>query len=238
MDALARSRLKERSTIFVTADHGEAFKEHREITHQNFFGEVHRVPLVAFGPMVRARGRQEIPVQLIDLAPTILNMFGLPYPYPLAGNSLMPLLSTTESADSANVKAEKGKHLLELSWLDRQRLWRLEHRSIYASNHLGNLNEVIEYVIVDQSRWKLIARCRGIRKTEEKHPLFQLFDLENDFFEQNNVIDDHPDLASILLRKLYRWRQQYPPIQQGVIAQDVSFDADQLRDIQNLGYLE
>jgi len=64
--------------IVVTADHGEAFGEHGEITHGLFvYDTTLRVPLVISGPGVE-RGRVVAdPVSLVDVAPTLAALAGL-----------------------------------------------------------------------------------------------------------------------------------------------------------------
>ncbi|MBN2489844.1 MAG: sulfatase-like hydrolase/transferase [Planctomycetes bacterium] len=93
-EALDRRGLKDRSILLVTADHGEAFFEHGHHGHRfTLHDEEVRVPL-----LVRYPGRLpaglciEPPVSLIDIAPTLLDLAGLP-PLPAAlGRSLVPLL--------------------------------------------------------------------------------------------------------------------------------------------------
>ena len=62
--------------LFVTADHGEAFGEHGTVFHtKTLYDELLRVPLIAFGVGI-ARGRHEALVGLVDLGPTVLELFG------------------------------------------------------------------------------------------------------------------------------------------------------------------
>jgi arylsulfatase A-like enzyme len=73
--------------IVVTADHGEGFFEHGELMHGFApYDEVARVPLVMRPPprMGVPRGARRTPVAHADLAPTLLDLLGLP---PLAGAS-------------------------------------------------------------------------------------------------------------------------------------------------------
>lgn len=65
--------------IVLTADHGEALGEHEELTHGFFvYDSTMRVPLIFSWPgrIVPAQGSE--PVQLIDVAPTILQLLDLP----------------------------------------------------------------------------------------------------------------------------------------------------------------
>jgi arylsulfatase A-like enzyme len=64
--------------IVLTADHGEAFGEHGEISHSIFaYDTTLRVPLIVAGPQVAAGAVVADPVSLVDVAPTIAAMAGL-----------------------------------------------------------------------------------------------------------------------------------------------------------------
>lgn len=75
--ALEERGLDDRTTIVLTADHGEEFKEHARLGHGNtLFEEQLRVPLIVAGHPALARGRRAEPVSLVDIAPTLLALFG------------------------------------------------------------------------------------------------------------------------------------------------------------------
>ena len=64
--------------VVIAGDHGEAFGEHGEIAHSLFvYDTTLRVPLIINGPGVNL-GASEAPVSLIDVAPTIVHLAGLP----------------------------------------------------------------------------------------------------------------------------------------------------------------
>jgi choline-sulfatase len=67
------------SAIVLAADHGEGLGEHGELTHSLFvYDTTLRVPLVVAGFSVPPAGIVADPVSLIDVAPTVLAMLGLP----------------------------------------------------------------------------------------------------------------------------------------------------------------
>jgi arylsulfatase A-like enzyme len=83
---------KERAVVMITADHGEAFGEHRSRGHAlTLYEEAIRVPLVVSGARIPRQERDDL-VGTIDLGPTILDLFGLPTPRRFMGESLVPLL--------------------------------------------------------------------------------------------------------------------------------------------------
>ncbi|HET9953400.1 MAG TPA: sulfatase [Polyangiaceae bacterium] len=81
-----------RTVLIVSADHGEAFGEHDMYKHAFELWEVlTHVPLLVTGPGVRARRIDERRSH-IDLAPTILDLMGVPVPPDMQGESLVPEL--------------------------------------------------------------------------------------------------------------------------------------------------
>jgi arylsulfatase A-like enzyme len=86
--------LLDETIVVVTSDHGDEFGEHGLIGHaKTVYDEVLHVPLVIFAPrLVPAGKRVDVPVSLVDLAPTLLDLTRLPIPSGLHGQSLVPLL--------------------------------------------------------------------------------------------------------------------------------------------------
>ncbi len=95
MDALDALKIRERTLMVVTADHGEGLGDHGEMTHLNFlYDTTLHVPLILWCPGKIAAGRVvEGQVRLIDVAPTILDLVGRPVNADAQGVSLGPLLA-------------------------------------------------------------------------------------------------------------------------------------------------
>ena len=93
----ARQRSAGRSMLVVlTADHGEALGEHRELTHGYFvYDATMRVPLVFSWPGHIQPSRSAAPVQLVDLAPTVLDLLGME-PLPAADGQSIASNTTAE----------------------------------------------------------------------------------------------------------------------------------------------
>ena len=89
---LLGQRFRGRWLLIVAADHGEAFGEHQTTFHtKTLYEELVRIPLIIRGVGVASR-RIEQHVGLIDLGPTILDLFGVDTPPGFMGQSLVPLL--------------------------------------------------------------------------------------------------------------------------------------------------
>lgn len=91
---LERRGLQDQTLIVVAGDHGESFGEHGEMGHAAFIYETNlHVPLFFIHPKVVKLGRVKAPVSLVDLFPTMLDLFGLPHPEGLRGQSLVAALT-------------------------------------------------------------------------------------------------------------------------------------------------
>ena len=112
VEGLADAR--ETTLVAVTADHGEAFGEHGEIAHSIFvYDTTLRVPLVLAGPGVEQR-RIDAPVSLVDVAPTLASLLGVPT-FDADGIDLAPALAGG-SLPERTLYAESFAPLLDFGW--------------------------------------------------------------------------------------------------------------------------
>lgn len=92
---LESAGLWERMVVIVTADHGEALYEHGFVGHgPQLYEEALRVPLIVRFPGALLRGRRIATlVDLLDVAPTVADVFGLrdSPPATFRGHSLLPV---------------------------------------------------------------------------------------------------------------------------------------------------
>jgi len=94
MEGLAERGLDRETLVVFVADHGEELFDHGSVGHgQSLWEEILHVPLVVRWPGVtEAPERISEPAGLVDVAPTILDVLGLPVPGAMRGHSLVPLL--------------------------------------------------------------------------------------------------------------------------------------------------
>lgn len=83
--------LQDNTTVIFSSDHGELALEHQQYYKMSLFEGSARVPLILAGPGIRAGQRVETPVSLIDIAPTICDLSGLPQRACFSGESLLPV---------------------------------------------------------------------------------------------------------------------------------------------------
>jgi arylsulfatase A-like enzyme len=97
-DELGRRKILDDCIVVITADHGEEFREHGLMGHhQTLFEEVVRVPLIMLLPQRSERSDVTGLVSLVDIAPTLLDLLGLPIPDAFAGHSLRPWFDQRDS---------------------------------------------------------------------------------------------------------------------------------------------
>ncbi len=100
LDGWAARRDPERTVVAVAADHGESLGEHGEATHGILvYDATLRVPLAVRAPGAPPGLRVEAPVSLRDLAPTLLDLLGVPAPEGMSGRSLAPLVRGGATAE-------------------------------------------------------------------------------------------------------------------------------------------
>ncbi len=80
LDAIEASSFADRTVIIFTSDHGEAFGEHGMMRHGfELWEAIVRVPLMVYVPGQPAR-RYQARRSLIDLVPTVLELYGVSLP--------------------------------------------------------------------------------------------------------------------------------------------------------------
>ncbi len=93
--------------ILITSDHGEAFGEHAFFGHgTNLHDELIRVPFLIVPPGNEPGRVIDEPVELIDIFPTVLSIFGLPVPEGAPGRVLAPRAANDRSAGFSFVRAK------------------------------------------------------------------------------------------------------------------------------------
>jgi len=163
--ALEESGQRENTLVIFTSDHGELAGDHQLVGKGcRFYECLVRVPLVCSWPgMVREGAVSAALVELIDIAPTLLELAGVEAPQRMHGRSLWPLLIGAASEHREYVRCE---------------YYRALNPDAPGREHLqGNYATMIR-----DRRHKLV--CYHDRTAGE------LFDLEADPGEFDNLWDD------------------------------------------------
>lgn len=100
LDGLAELGLAADTLVVVTSDHGEEFGDHGGFEHgHTMYSELLHVPLILRLPGVLPPGVVDAGVRLIDVAPTVLELCGLPPDPQHIGESLMRLVGGAQAED-------------------------------------------------------------------------------------------------------------------------------------------
>jgi arylsulfatase A-like enzyme len=166
VEGLRRREIYDQSLVVFLSDHGEGLRDHGEQQHGVLlYREALQIPLMVKFPGNRWRGRRvSSNVQLIDIAPTIIDQIARPVPGTFPGVSLAGLV--TRDSSSRAIYAE--------TWYPRNQLGWHELRSMIRDDvHLiaGRRVELYDLTrdpgektdLSDSSRRKAVALLRELR---------------------------------------------------------------------------
>jgi len=91
---LKKIKIYQETNFIITSDHGQALFDHNQLSHGiSLYDELLKVPLIIkLQTSFNKQMRVEEQIELIDIAPTILNLFNLPKYEGFHGKSLLPLI--------------------------------------------------------------------------------------------------------------------------------------------------
>lgn len=151
-----------------------------------------RVPCFMQWPARIAGGRQIDRVAAhIDILPTLLSAAGVspPESLQLDGQSLLPLLTPTRSANEDNA-----------TWPDR---------TIFIQCHRGLTPKLFQNAAAIGQRYKLVAYPGTFNREDllpsTSEPVLELYDLETDPAEERNLAAQMPDVTRALRRQYEAW---------------------------------
>ena len=184
---LERQHLLDRALFVVTADHGEEFLDHGGMHHgKTLYEELLRIPLLIKLPNNRFGGtRYPAPVDLADLAPTMLAALDLP---PLPGQDGVDLLHSIEAA---------SKQRAETAALSSKKLADAPGREPdpSAAPRFARLKyQLLNQAALLDGRWKLVV---DLARAKE-----ELYDLAVDPHEANDLAAREPGQTRQLRKML------------------------------------
>lgn len=131
LEALDEGGWSRRLAIVVFADHGEEFRDHGHLAHEQVYPELIHVPLIVRHPELTPR-RVEALIETIDIAPTVAEIGGVEWSSSGgSGESLLPLATgaVEELDEVAYSETDIGLHQRSIIRRLDGDLWQLvEHR--------------------------------------------------------------------------------------------------------------
>lgn len=215
MKELERRGLAQNTIVVFMGDNGEALLRGKGTLYERG----NNVPLFVRWPgVVKPNIESDVLISGEDLAPTLLEALGLPVPPQMTGVSFLPALKGQPFSGREHVFTQRGWHgsgpLTRTDALDFSRaITTKKHRLIF--NALPD-RAYIPVDMVGSAAWPEIIKAREQGRLSALHerlifqqprPVFELFDLENDPYELNNVADreETKEIMMQLRIELAKW---------------------------------
>lgn len=224
--------LRERTLVVLTADHGEGLGEHGEyFAHGgNCYEPTANVPLIFLHPALPEGRLVTDTVSLVDILPTLRELFGFGIDSGLQGQSLAGLITGEPGSET------RPHHFTIGSYRNGY-----QAHAVTTGRHKLILVAKQKWVATDQAMERLVRCWTGdplLNTYRCRVTDYELYDLEVDPGETENLAGQGLDAEANLKRELWRWmdsayrRGAVHDIRQGDLTPKL---ADQLRA---LGYLE
>lgn len=142
-DYLHQSALLNKTSLLITADHGEIFGEHGCYIHAYHMWEpVLRVPFLLLSPILTKRGLVENrPHTHVDIAPTLLDLAGLPIPESFSGISLLKSLADPTVLENRRQFSQYNAHGIRRQTI-RQGRWKLIHHNQVDKKAVAKIDDL------------------------------------------------------------------------------------------------
>eukprot|EP00051_Salpingoeca_urceolata_P010478 m.128037 g.128037 ORF g.128037 m.128037 type:complete len:661 (+) comp16724_c3_seq2:61-2043(+) len=180
LDALDNSAANNKTFTLFTADHGEMHLEHQLVEKMSMYEGSVRVPLIVAGPGIGGNRMVTNFTSLLDVFPTFLDLVGVAPPSFLHGLSLAPLLGLNTTQPAAF------------------------HRPAHVVSEYMGEESVAPTFMLRQGSLKLVVRSDGRNRDSRQghhsqpHLAPQLFNVDDDPHEANDLASDHADIVNQL----------------------------------------
>lgn len=212
--AIRSSAVADNTIVLFTADHGIAFP-HAKMT---LYDPGIEVALIMAGAGIPQGVVHRELISNVDIFPSLLELAGLPLPPNLHGRSFKGLLARGPYTPNEMIFAEKTYH----TYYDPMRAVRSRRWKLIANFEFAPWQETSPDYFGNAKGYVEVSKALNVPYSVQYHPPFELFDLENDPYEQHNLADDPRRRATRdeLVRALFRWmRKTGDPLLDGPMAQ-------------------
>jgi choline-sulfatase len=191
LDALQEAGAARNTIVVFSSDHGDQMLEHGLMGKNCFFEASIRVPfMLRFPGRVRPGHYQEL-VESVDVLPTLFELSGLPEPYTNQGRSLVGLISTADGEYKPRNAVFSENVIPEVISGSGGTFEFMKGQGIREVRHP-------DAKMVRTHRWKYVYYPEGFE---------ELYDLQSDPHEMNNLADDvtHRDQIYEMKDHLLHW---------------------------------
>lgn len=224
IEKLKELELDKKTMIVIASDHGEEFLEHGQTTHgQSVYSELTEVSLILWGPQYLPKNKV-VPetVEMVDLMPTILELCNLRGPKEMQGESLVPLLKNVSDAHTAEASEWKRRPAIS------------ERANTGEENGAPPPYNYEAYSIIS-GQWKLIHNVLP----QHGQPEFELFDRQNDVYDQHDVAASHPEIVQKLSREIALWKQHAESVKLKPDSESTqNMTTEEIERLRALGYIQ
>lgn len=182
---LDQQALRGNTLVVVTSDHGDSLYEHDHywFHHLSIYESVLHVPLILRLPGVLPAGARIGGVaRMMDVAPTLLDLLGVPAPASFRGRSLLPRVRGATDGREVAAFSELGPRIHSI----RTERWHfIANPDGYTSSaaSVGDEGHGDDFDLPPESLYDIVADPR----------------------EKLNLVDERPDVAEELRGRLARW---------------------------------
>ncbi|MFC2173184.1 sulfatase [Acidobacteriota bacterium] len=225
---LRETGIEPNTLVFIVSDHGEEFGDHYPVFSSghgySLFEEQVHVPFLAIMPGKFEGGRRiAAPVELIDIAPTMLELLGIPIPPGMEGKSLLPMLRGDATGEGCRAFSEDVFIGPERKCV-RSGKWKYVLTVDDDAN--GNSIAIMERSLTEQISKHLMVT--------DKEMLFDLTDPQG--AEKKNLLGAEPEIRRMMRTHLERWKERYqgelPPVS------SLPMDEETVEMLKTVGYME
>jgi arylsulfatase A-like enzyme len=204
----------DKTLIIITADHGEAFGEHRNYEHgTTIYQEEIQVPLII--KYTKSIPKDKIvtrPVRSIDITPTILNILNVNFDGYLDGVSLIPAIKETNGIKSY------GRIIID----QKSGVWKTSLKGVIKNIN----NNEWKYIFTEQSKFRDVNRIGN----EE------LYNLTEDPNELNNLIGREHEILKIMKNELSLYKEHCK--EKALLPLKRKLDYETIQQLKSLGYIQ
>jgi arylsulfatase A-like enzyme len=217
LSALARHQLEDNTIVIITSDHGDDLYENGVTLGHGltFNGANHanRVPMIVHLPGATPRVISEA-VRLVDVAPTIADLVGIPHAPDWEGQSFASWLRGEETPVNRPFYGETGFPFIQFSvpGVTRPRLPPMDEMTFIDKtfNYQFVLKSEYREALVNAKQrclrtanWKLVCT-----PTADGGRHFGLFDNRKDSDGEHDIAESRPEVLGPMRKALERWMDE------------------------------